>query len=226
MHFAGWIEVVKAFDSVFLTGFLVTLQISVLSLALALIAGLVSGVASVAPWRAPRTLTRLYVEFFQNTPLLLQLFFIFYGLPYLGVKIDPFWATVLSLAIYTGAYVSEVVRAGIGSVSRGQFEAGYAQGFTYLGLTRYIILPQMLQVILPPLTNQCINLVKNSAVAMIVGAGDLFYQIDNWQAQNFLTNHAYITAAFLYLLLTLPLALLATRMERRLVVRLQGGSTL
>ena len=222
MHLRGWLEVAGAFDAVFLPGFLVTLKISVLSLALALGIGLIAGVAATAPWRPLRALSRSYVEFFQNTPLLLQLFFIFYSLPYLGIRIDSFWATVLSLGIYTGAYVSEVLRAGIGSISRGQFEAGYAQGFTYVGLMRHIILPQMLQVILPPLTNQCINLVKNSAVAMIVGAGDLFYQIDNWQAQNFLTNHAYIAAAFLYLLLTLPLALLATHMERRLV-RLQGG---
>ena len=214
-------EIAGAFREVFLPGFLTTVNICALSLAMALGMGLAAGVASVAPWRYLRSLVRIYVEFFQNTPLLLQLFFVFYSLPYLGIEIEPFWAAVLSLGVYTGAYVSEVVRAGIGSVGRGQFDAGYAQGFTYLGLTRHIILPQMLRVILPPLTNQCINLVKNSAVAMIVGAGDLFYQIDNWQAQNFLTNHAYITAAILYLLLTLPLALRATRMERRLA-RLQG----
>ncbi|MGH7831198.1 MAG: amino acid ABC transporter permease, partial [Candidatus Binatia bacterium] len=197
MHLRGWLEIAGAFHEVFLPGFLTTVNICVLSLAMALGMGLAAGVASVAPWRYLRSLVRIYVEFFQNTPLLLQLFFVFYSLPYLGIEIEPFWAAVLSLGVYTGAYVSEVVRAGIGSVSRGQFDAGYAQGFTYLGLTRYIILPQMLRVILPPLTNQCINLVKNSAVAMIVGAGDLFYQIDNWQAQNFLTNHAYITAAIL-----------------------------
>jgi putative glutamine transport system permease protein len=223
MHLRGWLEVAGAFDEVFLPGLLVTVEICLLSLALALGLGSVAGVASAAPWRPLRSLVRFYVEFFQNTPLLLQLFFVFYGLPYLGLVIDPFWATVLSLGIYTGAYVSEVVRAGIGAVSRGQIEAGYAQGFTYLGLMRHIVVPQILYVMLPPLTNQCINLVKNSAVAMIVGAGDLFYRIDNWQAQNFLTNHAYMTAALLYLLLTLPLALLTTRMERRLI-RLDSGS--
>ena len=225
MHLRGWLEVAGAFDTIFLPGFLVTLKISVLSLALALGIGLIAGVGAMAPWRLLRSVIRSYVEFFQNTPLLLQLFFIFYSLPSLGIKIDSFWATVLSLGVYTGAYVSEVVRAGIGSVGRGQFEAGYAQGFTYLGLMRYIVLPQMAQVILPPLTNQCVNLVKNSAVAMIVGAGDLFYMVDNWQSQNFLTDHAYLTAALLYLLLTLPLALLATRLERRLV-RVQGGGVL
>lgn len=216
MHWSGWQEVARAFDSVFLPGFLVTLEISGLSLALALGLGLVAGVAAAAPWSWMRAATRAYVEFFQNTPLLLQLFFVFYSLPYLGVRIDPFGATVLSLGIYTGAYVAEVIRAGIGAVSRGQFEAGYAQGFSYLGLMGHIVLPQVGQVILPPLTNQCINLVKNSAVAMIVGAGDLFYLTDNWQAQNFLTNHAYVTAAALYLALTLPLALLTTRLEARL----------
>ena len=224
MHFAGWLEVVKAFSAVFLPGFLVTLQISLLALILALIIGLIAGVGAVAPWRSVRSVMRVYVEFFQNTPLLLQLFFVFYSLPYAGIKIDPFWATVLSLGIYTGAYVSEVVRAGIGSVGRGQFEAGYAQGFSYVELMRYVVFPQMVQVVLPPLTNQCINLVKNSAVAMIVGAGDLFYQVDNWQAQNFLTNHAYITAALLYLVMTLPLALVATRMEYRAGRLSKGGA--
>jgi putative glutamine transport system permease protein len=213
----GWLEVIRALDTVFLPGLLVTVEISFLALCLALAIGLVSGVGSVAPWKPLRALSRGYVEFFQNTPLLLQLFFVYYSLPYLGIRIDAFFATVLSLGIYTGAYVSEVFRAGIGSVGRGQFEAGLAQGFDYVRLMRHIILPQVGQVILPPLTNQCLNLVKNSAVAMIVGAGDLFYRTDNWQSQNFLTNEAYTTAALLYLSITLPLSLLAVRLEGRAV---------
>lgn len=222
MHLHGWLEVVRAFDTVFWPGFLTTLEISALALALALALGLVSGLASAAPWGALRALARGYVEFFQNTPLLLQLFFVFYSLPQLGVRMDAFSAAVLSLGIYTGAYVSEVIRAGIGAVSRGQFEAALSQGFTYLALMRHVILPQVVLVVLPPLTNQCINLVKNSAVAMIVGAGDLFYRIDNWQSQNFLTNHAYITAALLYLAITLPLSLVSVRLERA-VAWVRGG---
>ncbi|HWP58801.1 MAG TPA: amino acid ABC transporter permease [Candidatus Acidoferrales bacterium] len=211
----GWVEVIAALDTVFLPGLAVTCQISFLALGLALCLGVVSGVASTAPWKPLRLLARSYVEFFQNTPLLLQLFFLFYSLPYWGIRIDAFWASVLSLGIYTGAYVSEVVRAGIGSVGRGQFDAGLAQGFGYGALMRYIILPQVRVVILPPLTNQCLNLVKNSAVAMIVGAGDLFYRTDNWQSQNFLTTPAYVTAALLYLSITFPLSLLAVKLERR-----------
>jgi putative glutamine transport system permease protein len=218
----GWFQVIGALDTVFLPGLLVTVEISFLALCLALAVGLVSGVASVAPWRPPRALSRAYVEFFQNTPLLLQLFFVYYSLPYLGIRIDAFLATVLSLGIYTGAYVSEVFRAGIGSVGRGQFEAAVAQGFGYVGLMRHVILPQVGQVILPPLTNQCLSLVKNSAVAMIVGAGDLFYQTDNWQSQNFLTTQAYTAAALLYLSITLPLSLLAVRLESR-AAWLRGG---
>jgi putative glutamine transport system permease protein len=211
----GWLEVVGALETVFLPGLLVTLQISFLALCLAVGLGLLSGVSSTAPWRPLRALSRSYVEFFQNTPLLLQLFFVFYSLPYLGITISSFWASVLSLGIYTGAYVSEVFRGGIGAVGRGQFDAGLAQGFTHVGLMRHVILPQVRAVILPPLTNQCLNLVKNSAVAMIVGAGDLFYRMDNWQSQNFLTTQAYGAAALLYLAITLPLSLLAVRMERR-----------
>jgi putative glutamine transport system permease protein len=221
----GWLEVIRALDTVFLPGLLVTVEISFLALCLALAIGLVSGVGSVAPWKPLRALSRGYVEFFQNTPLLLQLFFVYYSLPYLGIRIDAFFATVLSLGIYTGAYVSEVFRAGIGSVGRGQFEAGLAQGFDYVRLMRHIILPQVGQVILPPLTNQCLNLVKNSAVAMIVGAGDLFYRTDNWQSQNFLTNEAYTTAALLYLSITLPLSLLAVRLEGRAVWRRRERSS-
>ncbi|MGH7847508.1 MAG: amino acid ABC transporter permease [Candidatus Binatia bacterium] len=211
----GWLEVVRALDTVFLPGLLVTFKISFLALCLALCLGLVSGLASTAPWRSLRLLGRSYVEFFQNTPLLLQLFFVFYSLPYLGITIDAFWASVLSLGIYSGAYVSEVVRGGIGAVGRGQFDAGTAQGFGYIGLMRHIIVPQVRAVVLPPLTNQCLNLVKNSAVAMIVGAGDLFYRTDNWQSQNFLTTQAYSMAALLYLAITLPLSLLAVKLERR-----------
>jgi putative glutamine transport system permease protein len=211
----GWLEVLQALETVFLPGLWVTVEISFLALGLALGIGLVSGVASATPWRPLRVIARSYVEFFQNTPLLLQLFFVFYSLPYLGVHIDAFWASALSLGIYTGAYVSEVVRAGIGSVARGQFDAALAQGFAYTDLMRHIILPQVTPVVLPPLTNQCLNLVKNSAVAMLVGAGDLFYRMDNWQAQNFLTTEAYSTAALLYLGITLPLSFLAVRLERQ-----------
>jgi putative glutamine transport system permease protein len=220
----GWLAVIRDLDTVFIPGLLVTVQISFLALSLALVIGLVSGVASAGPWRPLRTLSRAYVEFFQNTPLLLQLFFVFYALPHFGIKIDAFSASVLSLGIYTGAYVAEVVRAGIGSVGRGQFEAAMAQGFAYVQLMRHVVLPQVGQVILPPLTNQCLNLVKNSAVAMIVGAGDLFYRTDNWQSQNFLTNEAYATAALLYLAITLPLSLMAVRLEGRAAWLRQGRS--
>nr|PZN36980.1 MAG: hypothetical protein DIU70_13490 [Bacillota bacterium] len=108
-----------------------TVKASGLALLLALGIGVVVGVLSVAPWTPVRRLTRVYVEFFQNTPLVVHAFFLYYGLPHLGISLPVLAVGVLALGVYTGAYISEVIRAGIQSIHRGQLGGGYSQGFTY-----------------------------------------------------------------------------------------------
>ncbi|MCL5677200.1 MAG: amino acid ABC transporter permease [Firmicutes bacterium] len=208
--------------SIFVQGLGQTLLASALALGLALVLGVIFGVFAVAPWRLPRWLNRAYVEFIQNTPLVVQVLFLYFGLPYFGLVLPVLWVGVLGLGIYHGAYIAEVVRAGINSVHRGQLEAAYAQGFTYMGGMRYIVLPQAAQVVLPPLTNQALALIKNSAVLAMIAGGDLMYYTDSWSSDTLHYGPAYLVAGVLYLMLTLPLAWLTIRLEAHLGHGQQG----
>lgn len=203
----------------FLAGFQVTVAASLLALALSLVLGTSAGVLQMARLRPVTAACRVYVEFFQNTPLLVQAFILFYGLPHLGITWSALTVGVVSLTLYTGAYVAEVVRAGIQAIPRGQMEAALAQGMTFLQAMRLVILPQAARVVLPPLTNQCINLVKNSALLAAIAGHDLLYVADDFSSQTFIILPAYGLVMLLYLALTLPLSRLVFRLERRLAIR-------
>ena len=177
------------------------------------------GVLGAAPWRPARWSNRLYVELIQNTPLVAQVFFLYYGLPHLGVDLAVMAVGILGLGVYHGAYIAEVVRAGIQAVPRGQAEAAYSQGFTYVGAMRHIILPQAARVVIPPLTNQAVALIKNSAVLAMISGGDLMFQADTWSSENGYYGPAYLAAGLLYFALCFPLATFARRLEDRLSMK-------
>jgi putative glutamine transport system permease protein len=212
----------------FLEGFGVTILVSLCALLLALALGVVFGLFSTAQKKAPRILSRVYVEFFQNTPLAVQVFFAYNALPYIGLRLDVFVIGMLCVGIYHGAYVSEVVRAGITSISRGQMDAARSQGFSYIQAMRWIILPQTLTIVLPPLGNQAVNLVKNTSVLALVAGGDLMYRSQSWAANGTLSyGPAYAVTGLLYFLLCFPLVTWARRQELRLQnrsLRDQGGN--
>jgi len=195
-----------------------TLVVAALSLVFATALGVVFGLLGAAPSRAAQTLNRIYVEAIRNTPLVLQAFFFYYGLPRFGVTLPVLAVGIISLSLYTGAFIAEVVRGGVTAVARGQLEAAYSQGMTYAQAMRYVVLPQALRVILPPYTNQCVNLIKNTQVLSLIAGADLVYQADTWSSDTLLYGVAYITVAVLYLALTLPLAALSRYFERRLEV--------
>ena len=202
---------------ILLRAFLITLEAAVLALILALLLGIIFGLMSSAHSRLPRAVARVYVEFFQNTPLMIQLFFVFFALPYAGVSLPSFACGVLCVGVYTGAYISEVVRAGIASIPKGQFEAAYSQGFTYLQTMLLIVLPQTVKIILPPLINQCVNLIKNTSVLAMVAGGDLMYVANNWATNgNASYGPAYLISGILYFCLCFPLSTWARRYEERL----------
>jgi putative glutamine transport system permease protein len=210
------LDVLKVFPK-FLDGFWVTVTASALSLLFALAIGTVVGVLQSS---SPRigALCRIYVEFFQNTPLLVQAFLLFYGLPTVGVIWSSMTVGVVSLSLYTGAYVSEVVRTGIQAIPRGQKEAALSQGMTYLQTMRFVIVPQAMRIILPPLTNQCVNLVKNSALLAAIAGHDLLYVADDFSSQSFIILPTYGLVMLMYLALTLPLSRLVFWLEQRLAV--------
>lgn len=204
--------------TVFADGFKTTILVAILSLSLALALGIVFGVLGASQWKLAKVVSRIYVEFIQNTPLVIQVLFLYNGLPHMGIMIPIFAVGVLGVGVYHGAYVAEVVRAGINSIHRGQMEAALSQGFTFGGAMRHIILPQASRVVLPPLTNQAVNLIKNTSVLAMVAGGDLMYRADSWSSGNIYYGPAYVTVGLLYLILCLPLALLTRRLEGKMGV--------
>lgn len=196
-------------------GFQNTLLVSVLGLFLALGLGILFGVLGSTQLKPFKAANRIYVEFIQNTPLVIQIFFLYNGLPHLGIMIPVLSVGVFGVGIYHGAYIAEVVRAGIQAIHRGQMEAALSQGFSYWGAMRHVILPQAARVVLPPLTNQAVSLIKNTSVLAMIAGGDLMYHADSWSAENIYYGPAYVTVGLLYLLLCFPLAQLARYLERK-----------
>ncbi|MDR1277440.1 MAG: amino acid ABC transporter permease [Treponema sp.] len=216
--FALWRwERLLADSPVFLEGLVATLLVAASALLLALILGIIFGLFSSSSIKILRYIARVYVEFFQNTPLVIQIFFLYNALPYAGIVMNVFSIGLIGVGVYHGAYVAEVVRAGISSIPRGQREAARSQGFSYIQSMRWIILPQTITIILPPLANQAVNLIKNTSVLALIAGGDLMYRADSWAANGTLSyGPAYLVTGALYFLLCFPLVNWARRHEIRI----------
>jgi len=212
-----WEALFKNFP-LLLSGLGITIVAAILGLLLALTLGVVFGVLSASRNLLGKALARVYVEFFQNTPLMLQLVFLFFGLSiaWKAFGLLPGLAVgVIGLGLYHGAYISEAVRAGIQSISKGQLEASLSQGMSYVEAMRYVVIPQALTVVLPPLTNQTVNLVKNSSVLLYISVHELMYQAKSIQAANYNPGPVYLTVIVIYFCLCFPLARLAKKLEDR-----------
>lgn len=200
----------------YLSGFATTLKVALTGLSLALLLGVLFGMLSSSRKKPLKLIARVYVEFFQNTPLVIQVFFYYNCLPYLiGGRVSKFMLGVMGVGIYHGAYISEVIRTGIEAIPKGQFEAAYSQGFTHLQTMYYIILPQTVRLIMPALANQALNLVKNTSVLAMVAGMDLMYHADSWASDRGFFVQAYLSCALLYFIICFPLARLARWLEIR-----------
>ena len=204
-------------------GFGLTLKVVLAGLLLSLVLGTLLGVFSTTRSRVLRAVSRVYVEFFQNTPLPVQVFFMYMAGPKIlqaimhtdsPVRTSAFALGVLGVGLYHAAYISEVIRTGIESVPRGQMEAALSQGFSRVQAYAYIILPQTFKVILPPLCNQALNLVKNTSVLALIAGGDLMYNADNF-VSTYGYLQGYIMACVMYFIICFPLALLVQWLEAR-----------
>lgn len=206
----------------FVNGLLNTLQSAVVGLVIAIVIGVTLGLMATGGRRGPRAFARVYVEFFQNTPLILQVCFLYYALAYSGVRIPVVTVGFISLGIYHGAYVAEVVRAGIESIPAGQFDAAHAQGFAYADTMRHIILPQTVKIILPPMVNQIVALIKNTSCLYIIGGADLIattYNFVTGASTGGAYGPAYLIGGALFFVVCFPLSYLAGRWEQRLKAR-------
>ncbi len=200
-----------------LSGLQVTILLAIAALAVALVLGTLIGVVRVLPLPVLPGLGTAWVEFFRNTPLLVQMFIWFYGLPSVGISLPPLLAAVVALGIYTSAFVAEAVRAGIQVISRGQVDASRSLGMSYLQTMRFVVLPQAFATTVPPLGNLAIALAKNTSIASAIAVGDLLYQGEVLNARTFKTYEFFTAVALLYLVLTIPMSLGVNYLERRLV---------
>ena len=216
--FAGW-RWTSLFEDIdqFLAAWLTTIEVAALALVLALILGVIFGLMSTSQNKILRGISRVYVEFFQNTPLVVQIFFYYNALPYASLVMSTFLIGVLGVGIYHGAYISDVVRTGILSIPKGQMEAAHSQGFTTLQAMRYIILPQTIKIILPPLVNQAVMLIKNTSILAMIAGGDMMYRANSWSTQGTLSyGPAYVICGVSYFIICFPLAKWARYYEEKI----------
>lgn len=214
-----WLALWEALPEYYVPGFFMTLKIALAGLMVALALGILFGTMSTMRWKPAKLLSRIYVEFIQNTPLALQVLFYYSVLPMIfsssGFRIPKFLLGVIGVGVYHGAYISEVIRTGIEAIPKGQTEAASSQGFSYVQTMYYIILPQTIKIIMPPLANQALNLVKNTSILAMVAGMDLMYYTDSWGAKRGFFAQAYFTSALLYFVICFPLARLARYLEIR-----------
>lgn len=200
----------------YLTGFGNTILASIIALVFSLIIGSAFAIMELLPSRLLRVIAHIYIEVFRNIPLLVVAMFFYIVVPQYLVKLDGFTAGTIGLTLYTSSFIAETVRAGILAVDPGQMEGARANGLTYWQAMRYIVLPQAYKIVIPPLGNQFINLIKNSSVLAFLAGFDLMYQAQTVASATFKTFSAYFIVGFFYLVLTLPLSYYMRYLEKKL----------
>jgi polar amino acid transport system permease protein len=209
---------IAAFPSL-LRGALVTAELSIVSICLGALIGILGGLCRVSHNRILRTAAGIYVTVLRCVPLLVTLMFLYYGLPSAGILLGPFAVAIIALSAVNGAYVTEIVRSGIQSIDPGQMRAARSLGMSYMQAMRRIILPQALRRVLPPITNESLTLVKNTALVSTITISDLLrsgLEVMTWKANTF---SPFAGVALIYLLMTLPLVWLNGLLERRYRMR-------
>ena len=209
------------FDAVFaawpllLRGTWITIQLSLLATAIGLVVAIVCAFVKTAGPLPLRWLVNAYVELIRNTPFLVQLFFFFFALPAVGLRWSPYTAALTAMVVNLGAYATEIIRAGIESIPRGQIEAGLALDLKPLQVFRLVILKPALRAIFPALTSQFILLMLSSAVVSVISADDLTSVAANLQSQTFRSFEIYIVVTAIYLALALAFSALFRGVQRR-----------
>ena len=206
--------IVKQYLPVFRQAFLNTLSVSTVSLVFALIVGLIGGLCKISRNRIIHSITSMYVNTIRSTPLLAQLYLIFFGLPYLGIKFSPFITGVIALTLNSGAYITEIVRSGIEAVPKGQTEASLSLGMNYFTMMKRIILPQAFVIIIPPLVGQLVVLIKDTCLLSVIAYTELTRAAEIVVANSFAPTEGYITSALLYLTICFVLMRFSRYLEK------------
>lgn len=214
-QYLWFVEDGQWFPAELLDGLKVTLEISAVSLFLTLAIGLVTALLRLSDSMVGRGIARGYIELIRNTPLLVQIYLLYFVFgPVLGL--ERFTTAVLALSLFQGAYTAEIFRAGLTNIERGQFEASDSLGLSTIDSYRFVILPQVIKRILPPLTNEAVSLVKNSSIVSVMAIFDLTTEGRNIVADTAMPFEVWFTVAGIYLVVTLTLSSLAAWLAHRL----------
>ena len=199
-----------------LVGAGVTIKITALSVALGVVIGLFVGIARISRIKILRVLAAIYVDFFRGTPLLVQIFLVYFALPVItGQRFDPFVAAIGSCGIHSGAYVAELFRAGIQSIDKGQMEAARSLGLPYSTAMRRVVLPQAIKTMIPSIINQFIITLKDTSILSVIGFPELVKAGQIVIARNFETFKMWAIIAVMYLIVITTLSKIARALERR-----------
>ncbi|MPQ96216.1 amino acid ABC transporter permease [Thioclava sp. JE_KL1] len=208
------LEVLQRSVPMLLSGLWLTLQLGVASIVAGLVLGLILSMLRLYGVAPVRLLTKIYIDVFRSIPLLVLLIVVYYALPFLGVRLSSFASAMTALTLVSGAYTAEIFRAGIEAIPNGQFEASEALGLSHRQTMVDVILPQAIRIVIPPLTNNSINVMKDTALASVVAMPDLLKQAT--QAQALAANPSpLIGAALIYIVFLWPAVLLVSRLENR-----------
>ena len=211
-----WNIVVDSFPKILLPGLTMTIPLTVISFAIAMVIAVAVAMVQFANVPVLRQICRFYIWVIRGTPLLVQLYVIFYGLPKLGVILDPFPSAIIVFSINEGAYCAETMRAALESVPAGQMEAGYCVGMNYLQIMRRIVLPQAFRTAFPPLSNSLISMVKDTSLAANITVMEMFMATQRIVARTYEPLALYMEVGLIYLLFCTVLTWVQRAGEKRL----------
>jgi His/Glu/Gln/Arg/opine family amino acid ABC transporter permease subunit len=203
------------FSVILLRGAVMTVQITAGALGAAIVLGLVMAIIKTSRVRIARILVDVYIEIFRDIPVLTILFILYFGIAYMGPKIEPVPAAIIGLGLVGGAILTEVFRSGFEALHHGQREAALAVGMTPMMAMRYIILPQAVRITLPPVGNYAIGLLKDTAIVSAIAAPEIMFWARNLVTSTFQTTLIYILAALIYFCMSFPLAQVVNRLEEK-----------
>ncbi|MFL6558445.1 MAG: amino acid ABC transporter permease [Bacillus sp. (in: firmicutes)] len=193
-----------------------TIPLTIISFIIGIFLAVLTALARISQVKFFQGIARVYVSAIRGTPLLVQLFIIFYGLPNIGVTLDPFISAVIGFSLSVGAYASEIIRAAIISIPKGQWEAGYSIGMTYIQALKRIILPQAARVSIPPLSNSFISLVKDTSLASVVLVTEMFRRAQEIASTTYEFLLVYMEAALFYWVICFFLSIIQGYLEKRM----------
>ena len=209
---------IDSFGQILLPGLTMTIPLTVISFSLAMVIAIITALVQFANIRVLKQIARFYIWVIRGTPLLVQLFVVFYGLPDIGIVLDPFPAAIIVFSINEGAYCAETMRAALEAVPAGQMEAGYCVGMSYLQIIRRIVLPQALRTAFPPLSNSLISMVKDTSLAANITVMEMFMATQRIAARTYEMLPLYCEVAVVYLMFSTVLTFVQRWGEKKLAV--------